>query len=196
LQNVIVNYEQEIEQKKKAAIDLEKELGKIHTSNASKEEELEYIEIYKDRAEIRNKFLNLQKDVKKEMLVFNKAPYSITPTENLEYEKEAIKKKISYRSIYEYQDINTQQEKTDFIKVLEMYSKIGENVKVIKSLPIKLAIIDERIAMLALNDPISMQPSITTIIINHPDFAKVQKTSFESYWEKAITLKEYRKIVK
>jgi hypothetical protein len=73
-----------------------------------------------------------------------------------------------------------------------MYQNIGEEVRVIKSLPMKMMIIDEKITMLALNDPISMRPSITTIIIDHSDYARTQKKVFENYWSDSMTITEFR----
>ncbi len=55
----------------------------------------------------------------------------------------------------------------------------------------KLAIIDEHITMLALNDPISLTPSITTMIVTHPSFATAQKEVFNSYWQKSVTHEEF-----
>jgi HTH-type transcriptional regulator, sugar sensing transcriptional regulator len=46
--------------------------------------------------------------------------------------------------------------------------------------------------MFALNDPVSLQESITTLIVNHPSFAIALKNVFNSYWEKGITLKEFK----
>ena len=194
LQSIITSYEQEIEQKKIAAISLKEDLEEIHLMNLQKEDNLDYIEILKDKNEIKNRFLILQKEARKEMLVFNKAPYSIKPVENVEYEKNTIKKKIIYKGLYEYQDLASEQEKSEFIKVLEVYSKLGEEVRIIKKLPIKLAIIDEKITMLALKDPVSLMPSITTMIVSHKSFAQSLKEVFESYWEKSVSLKDFKKL--
>jgi len=46
--------------------------------------------------------------------------------------------------------------------------------------------------MFALDDPISLKPSITTLVINHPSFTKALKYVFESCWEKAMPFEEYR----
>ncbi len=50
----------------------------------------------------------------------------------------------------------------------------------------------KKITMFALNDPISLKPSITTMIINHPSFAMTLKYVFESIWEKAIPFEEFK----
>jgi len=50
----------------------------------------------------------------------------------------------------------------------------------------------KKITMFALNDPISLKPSITTMIKNHPSFAMTLKYVFESIWEKAIPFEEFK----
>jgi len=77
LQSIITSYEQEIAQKKIAAISLKEELDEIHLMNIQKDDDIDYIEILKEKNEIKNRFLILQKEARNEMLVFNKAPYSI-----------------------------------------------------------------------------------------------------------------------
>jgi len=57
----------------------------------------------------------------------------------------------------------------------------------------KMMIIDEKITMLALIDPISTKSSITTMIVTHPNFAMAQKQVFQSYWDQAIALETFIK---
>jgi len=76
---------------------------------------------------------------------------------------------------------------------LSSYISAGEDLRLIEKLPIKLAVIDEKIAMLVLNDHVSMKSSITTMIVNHPSFALAQKEVFESFWKKSISLEEFKR---
>lgn len=186
-------YDEVLTKKEKLINELEVNLGQIYSKNAKKSDNLDYIEVIKDRNQIRNKWLTLQKNLEFEELVFNKAPYSITPVENIEHEREILDKKIVCKGIYECENISSESAQNEFIKMLDMYSNLGEIVKVIEKLPMKLAIIDEKITMLALNDPVSMKPSITTVVINHPSFAIAQKEVFESYWNKAIPFDDFKK---
>lgn len=184
----------EIIKKKEMFNKLEDELDAIYTSNLEKSSSLEYIEILKDVNQIRNRWIELQKGIRKEILGFNKPPYSVPPRENMRYQQKVLKKKsIRGKGIYEYGDLSKNGIPTDFFPVFEYYESLGEECRVIDSLPMKLMIMDEKITMLALNDPVSMKPSITTIIIKHPDYALAQKEVFESYWQKAVPFKEFKK---
>ena len=104
-----------------------------------------------------------------------------------------LKKTIIDKSIYEYKTIKDVQEIDNLIATIEAYEKIVEEARIIEELPMKLAISDETITMLALNDRISMTPTLTTMIIDHPNFSKAQKKVFESYWASAISIKEFKR---
>jgi len=185
---------EEIVKKEEMFSKLEDELETIYTNNQEKSASLDYIEVLKDVNQIRNRWIELQKNTRKEILGFNKPPYSVPPPENMKYQQKLMKKKtVKGKGIYEYKDLYQNGIPTDFYPVFEYYESLGEECRVIESLPMKLMIMDEKITMLALNDPVSMKPSITTIIIKHPDYALAQKEVFESYWRKAVSFKEFKK---
>jgi HTH-type transcriptional regulator, sugar sensing transcriptional regulator len=54
----------------------------------------------------------------------------------------------------------------------------------------KLAIIDERIVMFALPDPIAGRDDLTSVIIEHAALARSLKVAFEAVWETALTMDE------
>jgi HTH-type transcriptional regulator, sugar sensing transcriptional regulator len=205
LNNLFLFFQQEIEaeiekkkemltRKKKSFDELEKDLNKLFSKNTHKASSLEYIEVLKDISQIRNKWIELQQNTRNELLAFNKAPYSIQHSKNAKYQEEMLKKnKIREKGIFEYGSYRTKAELNEFISIVSMYANLGEECRVIRELPMKLVIIDEKITMLALNDPVSMKPSITTIIIDHPSFALAQKEVFNSYWSKAVPLKKFIK---
>lgn len=200
IQNIILKYEQEVDRKKKieieqmkqAAILLEDDLISLHENNLNNIEPIDYIEILADIGQIKERWNNFQKNTKYEILVFTKPPYTASLEDNIEVQTEVLRKNnIIDKCIYEYSGLKPEEIK-NLLKVIENYQKIGEEARVIKELPMKLAISDETITMLALNDRVSLKPSITTVIIDHPNFARAQKAVFEAYWEKAIPFEEFR----
>lgn len=191
LNDIIRNYELEIEQKKLDAQVLESELVSIHMGNQDILSPVSYIEVLTDVSQIRARWLDIQKNAQKEILVFTKPPYTRRVQNNLEEEAILIKNNLLIKSIYEYGN-SSGEELDDLISGVEAFQKIGEQGRVINELPMKLLICDETVTMLALNDRVSLKPSITTIIIDHPSYAKAQKEVFNVYWEKAITVEEFR----
>ncbi|MBC8527023.1 MAG: helix-turn-helix domain-containing protein [Candidatus Cloacimonetes bacterium] len=198
INNVLSIYQQELIRREKIASVLEKQLSLIHKNSSYKDDPLEYIEIVKDREQVAKKWKNNNKNAKKEILTFAKPPYSCTPDEAISEEKRLLNTnnhriKMKNRCICEYKGIKSESEKKEFVKIVSGLISNNEKVRIIKKLPMKLAIFDERITMLALEDPISFTQSITTMIITHPVFAKALKNLFESTWEKGMTLEEYKR---
>lgn len=196
LQNIISAYEEELDEKKRLKEEFKEELTDLYAANENISDSLDYIEILTDLGQIRNRWLELQEDAKSEILGFNKPPFAVSLTHNISHQEKVSKKKVKEKGIYEFSEVSSESSLKDFLAVTKMYVNIGEDVKVIEKLPMKIMIIDEKITMLALNDPVSMKPSITTIIINHPDYAKAQKKVFESYWNDSLTLSEFKKNMK
>ena len=186
---IISNYEQELEEKKKEAAALEIELASIHKGNLDNFDPVSYIEVLTDIAQIKAKWLDIQNNAKKEILAFTKPPYTRKVEDNLEEEAALLNKNLVIKSIYEYGGLNG-EDLDELIAGIEAFRDAGEQPRVIKELPMKLLICDEMITMLALNDRVSLKPSITTIIVDHPSYARAQKEVFNAYWEKAMTVEE------
>ena len=186
---IISNYEQELEEKKKEAAALEIELASIHKGNLDNFDPVSYIEVLTDISQIKAKWLDIQNNAKKEILAFTKPPYTRKVEDNLEEEAALLNKNLVIKSIYEYGGLNG-EELDELIAGIEAFRDAGEQPRVIKELPMKLLICDEMITMLALNDRVSLKPSITTIIVDHPSYARAQKEVFNAYWEKAMTVEE------
>lgn len=187
-ENILYNYEN----KKRIVNQLNENLGEMYKKIENNTQRLDYIQILTDINQIRKRSLEIQENTKRELLAFTKPPYAMSVEDSIDAEEEAIKNKIVIRSIYEYKDINSQTERESFIKMVETYQKLGEEVKVFEELPMKLAISDETITMLALTDRISLKPSITTIIVDHPNYAKAQKEVFKAFWTMAISIEEFK----
>jgi len=194
LRDLISNYEAELERKKKTSGFLEKELSSLHELGLNKIESLDYIEVLNDPAQIRERWFSIEKSIKKEILIFTKPPYSVSLEENINEGSKVLKKKrIVTKSIYEYSGLD-RDGINELLHVVETYQELGEEARIIEKLPMKLAVCDEAITMLALNDRISLTPSITTIIIDHPAFAAAMKSTFESYWTAAMNIKDFKKL--
>ena len=211
LQNIINNYELsveqkkidyemkqkiDIEQKKKAAEQLEKELITLRQNHFNSLEPFDYIEILTDKRQIAQKWISIQQITRSELLVFTKPPYTTSSVaDNIEEEKELFKKqKIVVKGLYEYKGL-TPDELENLVKTVEVYQEIGEEARLIEELPMKLVISDETLVMFALNDRISMKPNITSMVVDHPGYAAALKKVFESYWANGISVETFKKTI-
>jgi hypothetical protein len=61
----------------------------------------------------------------------------------------------------------------------------GNESRVLDELPMKMAIFDEKIVMVSLEDPIQGTISLTILVMEHHAMAKGLKAMFETYWVKA-----------
>jgi HTH-type transcriptional regulator, sugar sensing transcriptional regulator len=196
LQNIISIYENELKEKKDLTAQFSKELMKLHTANKHSSGSLDYIEVFTDIGQVRERWESIERNTRKELLVFTKPPYSVSLEDTLEIAEEVKKNKISIKSIYEYKTLKSIDEAENLLKMISVYKKMGEDAKIIDELPMKLAISDVNTTIFVLDDKISMQQSMTTMIVEHPGFAVALKKVFEGYWKEALSIDAFKKNIK
>jgi HTH-type transcriptional regulator, sugar sensing transcriptional regulator len=188
---VIENILSDYEKKKRVADELLVTLNKLFKKNEKVESPLDYIEVLTDREQVKEKWFTILKNTKKELLVFTKPPYADILTNNVKRVEDIKKSNVVVKSVYEYKDL-TPKGTSNLIKTIELFQEIGEKAMILYELPMKLCICDETITMLSLKDKISLEPTTTTIVIEHPSFALAQKEVFNSYWQKGISIENFK----
>jgi len=147
---------------------------------------LDYIEVIKDPFQMHKRFMQLLGEAKKELLGFTKPPFSVSQ-EGLERqakeELDMLRRGVKTRSICEIP--KDKDEREWLYRLCETLGKFGDRTRVVKEVPMKMMIFDSRIVMLALEDPVSKQPSFTTQIVEHRALAKTLKMTFEALWARA-----------
>jgi len=149
--------------------------GQTHT------DPLEYIEVLRDRGAINERFAEIQRSVKREILVFTKPPYATPPQEN-EEGLEVTQTHLA-RSVYEasvFDDPET-------IEGVRRFVEAGEDARFVKHLPLKLVIIDEHVVMFGMEDPVADSDALTIVVVEHPSLAQVLKVAFTTTWENGLT---------
>ena len=66
---------------------------------------------------------------------------------------------------------------------MEEFIRAGEQARVVDELPLKLAIIDRRIAMFSLKDPVAGSEGLTILVVEHPALAALLEIAFDAVWE-------------
>jgi hypothetical protein len=185
-------YEEEIARKKKMYGELEESLMFLYCQEKNNKGPMDYIEVVSDRGQALDRVLNIQANAKKEILFFSKPPYITKLDSNIEEVQSACNNNVQVKSIYEsYHEENT-EDNNNLLNLIEQYQSVGEEARIIKELPMKLLIADESISIVSLADNISFNSELTTMIVHHPIFALSQKTLFEVYWKKAMTLDKFK----
>ncbi len=160
------------------------EMTPAWTAGQVESDPLEYIEVLRDRRAINERFAELQASVKDEILVFTKPPYATPPQENVEG-LEVIQTHEA-RSLYEFSVFDEPAVR----RGVQRFVEAGEDARFVPELPLKLVIIDETIVMFGMQDPVAGSAELTIVVVEHPDLAKVLKTSFETTWSQGLTFEE------
>jgi sugar-specific transcriptional regulator TrmB len=138
---------------------------------------LDFIEVLREPAVIAKRFAEFEALTEREILVFTKPPYALEPGKNVEG-LELLRRKIEARSVYErsvYDDPAQTAAVREFIAA-------GEQARVVDELPLKLVVIDERVSMFTMEDPVAGKPALTIMIVEHPALARLLKIAFEAVW--------------
>ena len=140
---------------------------------------LDYIEVLREPGAIAARFAELQSGVEREILVFTKPPYATPPAENVEGLR-LLESHVA-RSVYE-RSIFDQPE---HVEAVRRFIASGEQARVVDRLPIKLAVIDDRIAVFQMQDPVAGEEGLTIMVVEHPSLAELLKVAFEAVWKNA-----------
>lgn len=163
-------------------------LGLAYHRNKENGSPLEYLEFLKDSAQVQQKAIQLCLETKTEMLAFIRPPFAYVSAEQEQAQKDAQSKALNHgakiRLIHEI-PVDETQKIAFFDNILKYKAPKGYEPRMIENLPMKLAIYDEKIVLISLEDPIQGKPSITSLVATHHALAKGLKEMFESYWQKA-----------
>ncbi|MDQ3379878.1 MAG: TrmB family transcriptional regulator [Actinomycetota bacterium] len=142
---------------------------------------LEYIEVLRDRGAINQRFGELQAGIEKEILVFTKPPYATPPEENVEGLE--VTQSHEVYSVYELSIFDDAEN----VEGVRRFLEAGEQARFVESLPLKLVIIDERIVLFGMEDPVAVGPALTMLVVEHPALAKILRVAFMKVWEEGLT---------
>ena len=123
-----------------------------------------------------------------ELLVFNRPPYSQGADQVNPVVLEMLARGVRARALYAEEQWEAPGAKP-FRQAMAVYHEAGVMGALTDELPIKLAVVDRKVALLAMTDPVL--PDIgfpTTLLVEHPGFAGIQAEGFERLWEHAQPL--------
>ena len=88
---------------------------------------------------------------------------------------------IDARSVYERSIYDDPAQAAD----VRRFVAAGERARVVDVLPLKLVLIDERLSLFTMEDPVAGTPGLTVMVVEHAAFARMLKLAFERVWEQA-----------
>ncbi len=164
---------------------LEREAGEIiarltpdYRAGRDETDPMSYIEVLREPAAIGKRFAELEMTVEREILVFTKPPYAVELADNVAG-LQLLERDVEARSIYERSLYDDDAQ----VAVVRRFVAAGERARVVDQLPLKLVLIDERVALFTMEDPVAGAPELTIMIVEHVGLARLLKLAFERVWE-------------
>lgn len=156
-------------------------------SRSDKNEDERLVEIVNGRELQRRIFLLIQANAQKELLALVSQPYvwlSENKTNNVELDK--LKRGLSCRAVYDHNSLNI----PDAYNHLRTYTEAGEEARIFPSVPLKLLIVDRRVAFLPLDQN---NPEKAALLVNRCALLDALYELFELIWSHAAPVEFTRR---
>jgi len=189
IERLIADHRELLAELEQAGTEMAAKLAPAFSEGQGQTDPLEYIEILRDRRAINDRFNELQAGVEQEILVFTKPPYATPPQENVTGLE--VSREHEARSVYELSIFEDEQAAEGVRRFIEA----GEEARFCPELPLKLVIIDERIVMFGMEDPVAESDGSTILVVEHPALARVLKIAFDAVWSDGLTFEQARREV-
>jgi len=184
VERLVSDHRQRLEQLERESRVLAEALAPAFAAGQEHQDPLEYIEVLRDRRAINQRFGELQAGIETEILVFTKPPYATPPEENVEGLE--VTQSHDVFSVYELSIFDDPEN----VAGVQRFVDAGEQARFVEELPLKLVIIDERIVLFGMEDPVAAGPALTMLVVEHPALAKVLKIAFMHVWGEGMTFDE------
>lgn len=140
---------------------------------------LDFLRIVSDPSQIGNHYRSMLEEVREEYLEFSRPPYAVDPLDE-QLVLRARDRNVRCRILLESEGLDEVHHAR-----LREYVAHGVEVRLLPSLPMKLALFDNTQGMVALLDPVITRPSWTAVVFDHAGFAEAMRFLFAEYWRKA-----------
>lgn len=145
-----------------------------------------YIDVFSESRQIAERALALAQAAAQSICVCFKRPSIISDEDNLRLVQEPLSRGVTYRTLYE-RSILIDPASCDFIA---RCVAAGQQARFVEHLPIKMQLLDDRVVLLSLPDPISGAPRFTAVSIAHTGLAQMLAIAFEQLWQQGQELSD------
>jgi len=183
---------EELQERLKKSINLKKELEELYTGCENASDPLEYIEVLHGNEIIHHHYCHLVNNTKEELLGFGRGPYACDTegksAQQDEEESGILKRGGIVRWVYE---INLPDDEWIF-RDLDPLCEKGVQIRVAKSLPIKMMIFDRQSLLVAEEEPLAQRGELTMSIIKQGTIVNAFRALFEFFWDHSTDLKKWK----
>ena len=140
---------------------------------------IELVEMISGRQAVIQRFIQIQRSAKHEVLVFDRPPYAQSPPGSNETEYEMLRRGVSYRAVYDTEALEIPGK----LDEIQRTTAAGEQARTFSGLPMKIAIADREIGLLPLR---LGEPGTDEVLVVRPSpLLEAITMLFESIWERA-----------
>lgn len=122
-----------------------------------------------------------------EVVMFTRPPYTWTFPNANQAVLDMLARDVDVRVIYEAAQWNDPSADA-FRSEMGIYHDAGVKARLADELPIKLVVVDRRVALVNMLHPVSTDGYPMSLHVDHPGFALVAATAFEHFWATARRL--------
>jgi len=174
--------ERERTEQARLAIALSEDLISSYSHGKKERGTLDFLRIVNEPGHTATTYRRMLADVRHEYLEFSRPPYAVDPLDE-KLVREAQSRGVACRLILESAAMDDEHRQR-----LNDYAAYGIEVRVVESLPMKLALFDGAQGLIALLDPVITRPAWTAIVFEHPGMGQAMKGLFEDHWRRAARL--------
>lgn len=144
-----------------------------------------YVHVIQGASRVTQIYDRLVKSAQSELLVFNRPPYSSPSHKVMAVVLDCLDRGVRARVLYEsahWYDPSASR----FRDGMETYHRAGVQGRLVAELPLKLAVVDRRAALLAMSDPVLPEIGFpVTMLVEHPGYSALQADAFQYLWERS-----------
>ncbi len=177
----------------KKSITMREKLHEIYKSVDEVKEPFEYIEIVHGNENVHRKFVELLRNVESELLAFTRPPFA-SKTKAMKEEQKAIFYNYlnnggESRGVYEVNDNSLPRM---FYNVYSG-SKIGESLRIVPKLPLKMFIFDRKTLLIADKESLTEESEMTMTVVKQRATVNGYIALFDFFWEQGLTYEQWIK---
>jgi sugar-specific transcriptional regulator TrmB len=176
--------EQELTDQARSASNLMEDLSGLYSEGKGGRGTLDFLRIVSEPTQTASEYRRMLAEVKAEYLEFSRPPYAVDPLDEM-LVKQARGNGVSCRLLIESGTLDEHHRQR-----LEEYAAAGVEIRQASSLPLKLALFDERNGLIALLDPVISNPTWTSLVFDHAGLGEAMKHLFEDRWQRAMEFGE------
>lgn len=174
--------EQELTDNGRAGSALIDDLKSLYSEGQGGRGTLDFLRIVSEPSQTAAEYRRMLSEVNQEYLEFSRPPYAVDPLDE-KLVKQARLRGVNCRLLLEEPSLDDQHRQR-----MADYVGAGVEVRVVPSLPMKLAVFDGKDGMIALLDPVITRPSWTAVVFQHEGMGEAMKGLFEDHWGRSKSL--------